>query len=127
MCRAYVQPQWVFDCVNRRKVLPTGLYAPGAPLPPHLSPFVEESEEDYVPPERMDQLAEDNQEEMEFNLDGVFVYTVLHVLCPLCTYVCTLLCVLNQIHHSTYVRIQNCTCAASVSYVLITERFSEVN
>lgn len=65
LSRAYVQPQWVFDCVNRRKMLPTGGYVPGASLPPHLSPFVEETEEDYVPPERMEELAEDREEEVE--------------------------------------------------------------
>ena len=47
-----MQPQWVYDCVNQRRLLPTSSYAPGATLPPHLSPFVEEADGDYVPPER---------------------------------------------------------------------------
>uniref|UniRef100_A0A1L8DH33 Pescadillo homolog n=1 Tax=Nyssomyia neivai TaxID=330878 RepID=A0A1L8DH33_9DIPT len=50
--RDYIQPQWVFDCVNRRTLLPTNLYFLGATLPPHLSPFTTENTTNtYVPPE----------------------------------------------------------------------------
>ncbi|XP_006762203.1 PREDICTED: pescadillo homolog [Myotis davidii] len=55
--RCYVQPQWVFDSVNARLLLPVADYFPGVPLPPHLSPFVSEKEGDYVPPEKMKLLA----------------------------------------------------------------------
>ncbi|KAJ1959390.1 mRNA-binding ribosome synthesis protein nop7 [Dispira parvispora] len=47
--RTYVQPQWVYDSINFQKVLNPLLYAPGKELPPHLSPFVEYQEGDYVP------------------------------------------------------------------------------
>lgn len=59
--RHYVQPQWLFDCVNCQKLLPVDEYVPGASLPPHLSPFVEEQQGDYVPPERRQMLEQEKQ------------------------------------------------------------------
>jgi len=50
--RHYIQPQWVFDCVNNKRLLPIEDYFIGVELPPHLSPFVEEKEGDYVPAEK---------------------------------------------------------------------------
>uniref|UniRef100_A0A1A9W026 Pescadillo homolog n=1 Tax=Glossina brevipalpis TaxID=37001 RepID=A0A1A9W026_9MUSC len=51
--RDYVQPQWVFDCVNKRQLLPTSKYFIGVVLPPHLSPFVEPNRDAYIPPEEV--------------------------------------------------------------------------
>ncbi|KAF2088818.1 hypothetical protein K490DRAFT_39042 [Saccharata proteae CBS 121410] len=68
--RTYVQPQWVWDCVNQGKLLRPDLYAPGATLPPHLSPWVKPKKGQYDPSaplaeqEREGEAAE-AEEEME--------------------------------------------------------------
>jgi len=49
--RTYLQPQWVFDCVNAVLLMPLNKYLPSSDLPAHLSPFVDEKA--YKPPERM--------------------------------------------------------------------------
>lgn len=56
-CRYYIQPQWVYDCVNAKILLPVEDYFLGVTLPPHLSPFVEEKDGDYVPPEKLKIMA----------------------------------------------------------------------
>ncbi|KAI9352208.1 Pescadillo N-terminus-domain-containing protein [Obelidium mucronatum] len=54
--RDFVQPQWVYDCVNAGKILKTKGYHVGETLPPHLSPFGG-GKEGYVPAEAVSALA----------------------------------------------------------------------
>ena len=51
LSRYYVQPQWVYDCLNAATLRPVQPYFPGAILPPHVCPFLRDIEGWYVPPE----------------------------------------------------------------------------
>ncbi|KRT83798.1 hypothetical protein AMK59_3953 [Oryctes borbonicus] len=63
--RYYIQPQWIFDCVNARTLLPITKYLMGEILPPHLSPFVDkERDEEYIPPEERELYSEETLEQM---------------------------------------------------------------
>uniref|UniRef100_A0A0K0DFB4 Pescadillo homolog n=1 Tax=Angiostrongylus cantonensis TaxID=6313 RepID=A0A0K0DFB4_ANGCA len=54
--RRYIQPQWVFDCLNARRMLPTEKYMVGVQLPPHFSPFIKHKQGVYVPQEKLEEL-----------------------------------------------------------------------
>ena len=58
--REFLQPQWVFDCVNARKLVATDGYHTGETLPNHLSPFVVADSEEYDPTNQ-DQDADDDE------------------------------------------------------------------
>lgn len=47
--KEYVQPQYIVDCLNNLFLLPTKPYLPGQPAPPHLSPFVDNEAQAYIP------------------------------------------------------------------------------
>lgn len=80
--RYYIQPQWIYDCVNFRQLLPVEDYFIGASLPPHISPFVTERPGDYIPPERQMLLALEQGEEltgfMVFPLCSLFLCAKLY-------------------------------------------------
>lgn len=95
--RTYVQPQWIFDCINRSDLLPANQYLPGESLPPHLSPWgdsvgynpdeeeeaegesdaeseVEEEAEDQVEVAKEEESEDEdlaNQKELELEAQGV--------------------------------------------------------
>jgi pescadillo protein len=64
--RSYIQPQWIYDCINRGQLQSIDSYSPGAVLPPHLSPFAKLDDRAYNPEEPLDEtaLGEDEEEDV---------------------------------------------------------------
>lgn len=67
--RTYIQPQWVWDCINQVKLLRPDVYGPGATLPPHLSPWVKPTKGAYNPSAP---LAEQEREGEAEEAEGLF-------------------------------------------------------
>ncbi|CCD25892.2 mRNA-binding ribosome synthesis protein NOP7 NDAI_0G01160 [Naumovozyma dairenensis CBS 421] len=60
--RTYIQPQWIFDSINKNELVPANLYLPGETLPPHLSPWSDALGYD---PEAKEEGTEEEEEESE--------------------------------------------------------------
>lgn len=67
--REFIQPQWIADCINNSILLPLNDYAPGKPLPPHLSPFEVTKDATYVP-DREKELMKMKGQEVEEDEDS---------------------------------------------------------
>jgi len=66
--KEYVQPQWIFDCINKKTLVPVSGYAPGKKLPPHLSPYYEVNEKgEYVYEVENEEEMKDEEEREEKN------------------------------------------------------------
>lgn len=65
----------MYDCINAKILLPVEDYFLGVTLPPHLSPFVDEKEGDYVPPEKLKILALQRGEKPGTNShENIFIF-----------------------------------------------------
>ncbi|KAI5800054.1 ribosome biogenesis protein Pescadillo [Geopyxis carbonaria] len=68
--RIYVQPQYVWDCVNLGQIIQPAEYAPGALLPAHLSPWIKVSSDGYDPTAPLD-AEEESEAEIEEDQNGM--------------------------------------------------------
>jgi pescadillo protein len=66
--RTYIQPQWIWDCVNNGRLVSPAEYGPGALLPPHLSPWVKVSPGAYDPTAPQGEEEEVSEGEDEFSM-----------------------------------------------------------
>lgn len=65
--RTYIQPQWIFDCINKSELVPASQYLPGEKLPPHLSPWGDSAGYD---PEAQEEKAEGEESDAEAEADS---------------------------------------------------------
>lgn len=65
--RVYVQPQWIWDCINDNQLLRTDLYAPGATLPPHLSPWMKPVKGQYDPRATLEEQQLEGEDEEDLS------------------------------------------------------------
>lgn len=65
--RIYVQPQWVWDCINEAKLLRTDHYAPGETLPPHLSPWMRPVNGQYDPRASLEEQQLEGEDEEDLS------------------------------------------------------------
>jgi len=74
--KEYIQPQWIFDCINSNTLLPVSEYQPGKKLPPHLSPFFEFDKGKYISTlkakgEDTEQIQQVHSEHLENNKENL--------------------------------------------------------